>query len=372
MQDDPRWSDPTKLPMSNGPLGQTTPPAVPQFRLDANGQLVEFLVSFPIHIVDDQPWAPLQCKFGERLAFIQKPLSIMHGYGPPGRIGNEVPDAFCSIIRAHSLPDATQRNYPTQSELWPIIQRLLTWMRVKARHYWLLHGHAGFDTLYRGSVMNQDESQIAQRNFATYGRNLIVRPLEQDLWLTFVNELNTDAEPPVSESIFCDALISAVAGDEVKAVLELGVAVEIEITQLLTDVSRTLPRTAQKGKFAAKGERDKFFEKLAVWPQKLGLDEAKSFDPTGNFKQWFDLVRELYKLRGKVAHSGKLSSTAGHSALDYLMATNVLFDYCREQRRGAGVPIYSYPATRRPFQQIVLFNTGELSAETNTVVGAVT
>jgi hypothetical protein len=342
---------------------------VPQFRLAADGQLVEFLVSFPIHIVDDQPWAPLLCKLGSRLVAIEKPLAIMHGYAPAGRIGNEVPDAFCSIIRVHCLTDATPATYPQQSELWPIIERLLTWMRVKARHYWLLHGHAGFDTLYRGSVMTQEASQIGQRNFATYGRNLIVRPLEQDLWATFSNEINSKAEPPVSESIFCDALVSAVAGDEAKAVLELGVAAEIEITHLLTDVSRIQPKTAQKNKFVKKGERDKFYEKLAEWPEKLGLQKAQTFDPIGNSSQWFNLLLELYKLRGSVAHSGKVVSVTGRSPTEYLMATNVLFDYCREQRRSAGIPIYSYPATRSPFQQIVLFREGEISAETNTVVG---
>lgn len=369
---DPRWHDPGKLPISNGCLALTPPPDTPQFRFDADGQIFEFLVSFPIHIVDDKPWAPLRCKLGTRAISIQKPISVSQGCAPSGRIGNEVSDAFCSVIRVYCPPDGAQGNYPKQTELWPIIERLLRWIRVKARHYWVLHGGTGFDTLYRGSVMTQEGSQIGQRNFATYGPNLIVRPLEEDLWLTFATEISSNAEPPVSESIFCDALISAVAGDEVKAVLELGVAVETEITQLLTDVSRVPPKTAQKSKFAAKGERDKFYEKLAVWPQKLGLQEAQAFGSTGKFKQWFDLVREVYKLRGSVAHSGKLPYTTGNSVMSYLMAANVLFDYCREQRRNTGTPIYSYSATRSPFQQILLFRDGVVSGETNTASSSLT
>ena len=368
---DPRWDDPKNPPLSNGPLTQVTPPTVPQFRLAANGQLIEFLLSFPMHIVDAQPWSPLECKLGSQLISIEKPASMMHGYTPPGRIGNEVPDAFCSIIRVHSLQDTAQQNYPKPNEVWPIVERLLVWMRVKARHYWLLHGHSGFDTLYRGSVLTQEPPQMSQRNFATYGRNLIVRPLAQDLWLTLRQEIDSNAEPPVSESIFCDALISAVAGDEVKAVLELGVAVEIEITQLLTDVSKAAPKTPQKVKFANKGERDRFPEKFAVWPQKLGLPSVQNFDPTGKFSSWSDLVRELYRFRNNVAHSGKLRPTTGHTAINYLMAANMLFDYCREQRRAVGIPIYSYPGTRRPFEQIVLFKDGVVSGETNTVTGAV-
>ena len=363
---DSRWNDATNPPLSNGPFAATTPPVEPRFRLDADGQLVEFLIPFPIHLVDEQPWEPLRCKLGNQIVSIQKPLSIVQGYAPAGRIGNEVSGALCSIIRVHCAPEATQGNYPRPGELWPIVEQLLTWMRVKARHYWLLHGHGGFDTSYRGSVMTQSGSQRGQRNFASYGRTLIVRPLEQDLWLTFAEEINSNAQPPVAESIFCDALMSAVAGDEAKAVLELGVAAEIEITQLLADVSRTPPETHQKIKFAVRGERDCFYDKLAVWPEKLGLQKAQTFDPFGNFQEWLDLLRELYKFRGGVAHSGRLASSTGESATNYLMAANVLFAYCREQRRRAGVSVYSYPGTRSPFQQIVLFREGEIFAETST------
>lgn len=368
---DNRWSHPNKIPVSNGPYAQVTPAHVPRFRLAGDGQTIEFLVSFPIHIVDDQPWAPLECKLGNRIVSIQKPLSVAHGYEPPGRIGNQVPDAFCSIIRVHCACNAREQAYPKPSELWSIVEKLLRWMRVKARHYWLLHGYTGFDSVCRGSVLVQEASQIGQCNFAIYGSKLIVRPLEQELWLTFTNEINSGAEPPASESVFCDALISAVTGDESKAILELGVAAEIEITRLLADVSSTPPRTQQKAKFAAKGERDKFYEKLTVWPKKLGLQEIHSFDPTGRFKNWTDLVVELYKLRGSVAHSGKLVSDGGQPVASYLIATNVLFDYSREQRRTAGVPIYSYPGTRRPSEQIVAFTDEGLSSETNMAIGPI-
>jgi hypothetical protein len=368
---DKRWNDPNQIPMTNGPYAQVTPPPVARFRLAGDGQIIEFLVSFPIHIVDEQPWASLQCKLGTRLVSIQKPLCVMHGYHPPGRIGNQVPDAFCSIIRVHCPSDVRDRTYPKPSELWPLVERLLRWMRVKARHYWLLHGYTGFDSLCRGSVLIQDGSQIGQRNFAIYGSNLIVCPIEQDLWLTFTNEINSGAEPPASESIFCDALISAVTGDEVKAVLELGVAAEVEITRLLADVSCAPPATHQKNRFSVKGEWDSFYKKLKEWPKKLGLQEAQSFDPIGRFKDWLDLVLELYRLRGGVAHSGKLGPILSRPVTTYLMATNILFAYAREQRRIAGVPVYSYPEMHGPFEQIVAFTDGVLSSETNTAIGPV-
>ena len=185
------------------------------------------------------------------------------------------PDAFCSIVRAGCKHQPNAAAYPKPGEVWSLVEVLLSWIRVKARHYWLLHGHTGFGALYRGSVMSQEGRQIAQRNFVSYGRILIVRPLDEPLWLSIRNELTSGAEVPVSDSVFCDALFSAVAGDEMKALLELGVAAEIEITQLLVNVSQTPPHTPKKREFITdRGDWDGFGKKLQDWPQELGLQEA--------------------------------------------------------------------------------------------------
>ncbi|HKZ52434.1 MAG TPA: hypothetical protein VJ085_04045, partial [Candidatus Acidoferrales bacterium] len=170
-------------------------------------------------------------------------------------------------------------------------------------------------------------NRIDQRNFATYGPNLVVRPLSRELWNTLSDEVARQCEPPVSESIFCDGLVSLVAGDQLKALLELGVACEIELTRLLDDVARIPPDLAAKSEYI---EREspwpKFSEKLEVWPEKLGLERSEVFTLPGLPRDWVDTVKDLYKLRNSVAHSGKLISTASSTSVSmYLFAANALF-----------------------------------------------
>jgi len=368
---DTRWDNPQQIPLSNGPLRLSTPPTVPTVRFAEDGQLIEFLLPFPVHIVDPGQWAALECSVENRTVLIQKPIPVVQPYEPLGRIGNESPDAFCAIVRVACKHDPDVAAYPKPGEVWPLVEGLLGWIRTKARHYWLLHGQAGFGALYRGSLMTQEAPRIAQRNFLSYGRNLIVRPLDEPLWLSIRNELTSGTEIPVSESVLCDALISVVAGDEMKALLELGVAAEIEITQLLVNVSRMPPDTPMKREFITKeGDWDKFAKKLQVWPQELGLQEAALFNPAGISKDWVTVVKELYNFRGSVAHSGKLrAGAAAKNVSAYVFATNALFAYCREQRARAGVADYSYPASRTPYDQIVVLKEGEMYGETSPAVG---
>lgn len=58
-------------------------------------------------------------------------------------------------------------------------------------------------------------------------------------------------EPPIVESLFCDALLSVVTGEELKAVLELGVSAETAITELLLKTADIPPATPKKRKFLA-------------------------------------------------------------------------------------------------------------------------
>lgn len=363
---DPRWDNPQHIPLSNGPMRAATPPSVPNFRFAQDGRQIEFLLPFPMHIVDASQWPALECEAGGRPVSIQKPVPVVQPYEPPERIGNESPDAFCSIVRVDQRHEPNGA-YTKPAEVWPLVEALLSWIRVKARHYWLLHGQAGFGAVYRGSVMTQEGQRIAQQNVVTYGRNLIVRPLDEGLWVSIRNELIGRAEVPVSESILCDALISAVAGDEMKAVLELGVAAEIEITQLLVNVSGTLPDTLKKREFRTKGgDWEPFARKLRHWPQELGLQEATLFSRPGIPKDWVAVLKELYSFRGSVAHSGKLRAGAtAKNASAYIFAANALFEYSREQRAVARIPDYSYPSSRRPYDQLVAFKDGEMSAESS-------
>src|SRR5713226_10317130 len=171
---DTRWDNPQHVPLSNGPIRITTPPATPSFRFAEDGQLIEFLLPFPMHIVDDRQWAMLDCEVGGRPVFIQRPIPVVQPYEPPGRIGNETPDAFCTIVRVGCKHDPNA-GYLKPVEAWPLVVALLGWIRVKGRHYWLLQGKAGVGALYRGSGMKQEGQMIAQYNFASYDRVLTVR-----------------------------------------------------------------------------------------------------------------------------------------------------------------------------------------------------
>jgi hypothetical protein len=181
-------------------------------------------------------------------------------------IGNEPPDTFCSILRVGcthnpSLP------YPSAGDLWPLVERLCEWIRIKCRHYWLLHGQAGFSATLHASVLTQQANTISQKNVVCYGQTLIVLSLDLNLWQSIEAELLANIAPPVSEALFCDALISAFGGDEIKAVLELGVAAEVEITDLLSNAVNTAPITAAKKKFIK--QQPRFAPKLLEWPQKV-------------------------------------------------------------------------------------------------------
>jgi hypothetical protein len=354
------------IPLANGPLVGTTPPPVPSIRLNENAQLLEFLVPYPMRIEDANPWQPIEANIENKKLFIEKPALSTKRLEPDGIVGNETADAFCTIFRV-TCPKEASETFPLPADVWSVVEELLTWIRVKARHYWLLHGFESFGALYRGSEFQREGNQVGQRNMLAYGQNLIVEPLTKALWSSMSQQLNSKQHPPVSESLFCDALVSAVSGDESKAVLELGVAAEVEVTRMLTEVANTLPNSPQKAKFRNKGERDKFGQKFSDWPLRLGLEDAPAFKMKGLYSGWTDIVKDLYKMRNGVAHSGKLHSNR-HIG-EYVFSANALFAYCRAQREKAGVGVYSYPAGEFPYHQLIGFRTGIFTIQTSMTTG---
>ncbi len=52
---DTRWDDPTHIPLTNGPIRTVTAPNAPKYALDSDGQVIEYLMPFPMHIVDPSP-----------------------------------------------------------------------------------------------------------------------------------------------------------------------------------------------------------------------------------------------------------------------------------------------------------------------------
>lgn len=365
---DTRWSDPNKMSMTNGPIRTISPPASVQVNFRKDMQLIEFMLPFPMHIVDPDPWPVIEGRFKDRQVLYYKPVMSMKGFDPDGRIGNESPDAYCTILRV-TCDSVEFQPFPQPRELWRAVQRVCEWIRIKARHHWLLHGQTGFGAVFRGTIVQQMGNRVESNNFATYVPAVLVKPLSKAVWESIGAELQSPLEPPVHESLFCDALLSAAAGEETNAILQLGVAAEIAITNLLLDAAGSGATTPPKRKFIAKGERESFYEKLGEWPAKLGLLSANSFNPKGGVKQWQDTVKELYSFRGSVAHTGRVKSSSVQKHISsYVFATNVLFRYCREQRIAAGLPIYSYPTGEDPADQLVAFTDAVLDSVAGSAV----
>lgn len=154
MTQDTRWVNPDHLPLTNGPIRTVTAPVTRKFALDSDGQEIEYLLPYPMHIVDPSPWRPLEFVREGTPLRVQRPIFVMSTYEPDGRIGNEAPDAYCTIIRVRT-PVGTKLG---GDDGWKVIEALLRWIRIKSRHFWLLHGITGFGALYRGSVLTRQAS----------------------------------------------------------------------------------------------------------------------------------------------------------------------------------------------------------------------
>jgi hypothetical protein len=176
-------------------------------------------------------------------------------------------------------------------------------------------------------------------------------------------ELETDAELPLADSIYCDSLLSIVAGDVLKALLEAGVAMEVALTRLLVDVSTTQPSSPAKASFIRKdGDRHPFGRKFSEWTEKLGLDPIGSFTFDGAPPKWHETALELYKLRNGVAHGGQVGiSSTFHEVVKAMFSAGALLQYCRSQREQLGLPVFSMPANISPWQQVMLCHDAHFS-----------
>jgi hypothetical protein len=356
--EDLRWENPAHEPLSNGPIRTVTGPAQLTYAFDSDRREMEYLLAFPFHIVDPSSWPPIEIEKNGIPITIHRPLTAVTTHKSGIQFGNEEADAYCTVIRL-STP---VRFEISPDDGWEIVKRLLEWIRVKCRHYWLLHGITGFGATYRGTLFVRDGKTVSQQNLAMYGPNVIVNPLTRDLWLSITSELQYDIELPLADSIYCDSLVSIVAGDTMKALLEAGVAMEIALTKLLVDVSLTGPSSAAKSNFKRnEGDRHPFGKKLCEWTKKLGLQEIETFTFEGIPPTWDVTVRELYKLRNGVAHGGYIGVGANfHEVIKSMFAASALLQYCRIQRLRLGLSVYSMPSDITPWQQVRLCHDGRM------------
>jgi hypothetical protein len=347
--------------ISSGPIRTPAVPAAPKQIFSADGQVIEYLVSCPMHTIDGKDWPPIQITVNGSQINLQRPIHVSTPYQPEMRVGNEAAEAFCTILRLQTPPDTEL----SAQDGWKIIERLLAWIRIKCRHYWVFHGFTGFGAMYRGTVFTKNGRDLSVQNIASYAPGVVVYPLTEAVWLSIREELENETEIPVSDAIFCDALHSVAARDEVKALLEAGVAVEVAITQLLKDVSSVPPASPARMKFNKNGDRDSFRKKLTEWPQLLGLEQASDFRCPEMHGTWVQTVQELYQLRNAVAHSGTFEPlTSATGVMSLVFAANTLLEYCRVQRSRVGLKSYSMPDGRTPLQQLLSCNNAVLYTNT--------
>lgn len=343
----------------NSPMRIVTAPSITSVSSPPHSQILEFLQPYPTYIEDREDWPPLVCNIANRTVEIHKPIGSVKHYEPDGRIGNEKLEGFGCAIQVCVTPEAG-RHQLLHSDVWPTIESLLAWIRVRARHFWLLHGAYGHGARYRGSEFHRVGDRIQQTNFGQYSPAVIVRPLSKTIWAAIEKELKSGKSPPVSESIFCDALLSISAGDEMKGALELGVACEVEVTSLLDEVAHRHPDRQDAVEYLARNAKRNFpgfASKLKHWTVRCGLPGPEKYSSGSVPGDWIDTVQELYNLRNAIAHSGKLSE-GNHRLPKYVVATNALFRYCRKVRIAdelGGKP--EFPENEAPEQIVALLGS---------------
>jgi hypothetical protein len=359
------WNNPSHMPLSNGPIRTVNGPAQPTHALDSDRSEMEYLLPFPFHATDPNPW-PAICFLSKGIPItIYRPIGTTARHSTPIQMGNEEADAYCTVIRV-SRPSSFELS---SDDGWLVVKRLLEWIRVKCRHYWLLHGINGFGAAYRGTMFSKEGNTITQQNLAMYGPNVIVNPITKEIWATLAAAMQEDIEVPIEDSLYCDALLSIVAGDSVKALLEAGVAVEVALTKLLVDVSTSLPLTPSKNSFIKKdGDRQPFGKKLTEWTRVLGLESIETFADHGNMPNWHVVARDLYKLRNGVAHAGANPGIGWADAVQKMFAAGSLLEYCRAQRIRSGLAGFSMPSGMRLIDQVRYCHNAHISTTSQKLV----
>lgn len=335
-----RGDDPNRPPIWNGLPRMTTPPDTPTKPMSENGQLFEFLFPYPIHIFDSTDWPPLRIAQDGTEIFLLKPISTPVTATEQLAVGNESPDLFCSNVRAVVLK--TFQGFPaTHDRVFEIVRHALQWMRVLSRQFWIGTGAAGVAAASRGSAFNMDGVFVTQMNYALYGSTVLVRALPLRFWEPLGHCVASGAPVPVSESIYCDALASFASGDSVRCLVELGVAVEIELTKLLDEIAAVSPDANGAAKYHREKRDLTFKQRLLTATAWLHATNPKQFVIPDMPADWAEQLLSLYKFRSTAAHEGRAVITdcetgprplAAGDLQSFIFSTEVLYRWASAQR----------------------------------------
>jgi hypothetical protein len=90
--------------LSSGPIRTPVAPAFPQRLFSADGQVIEYLVSCPMHTIDSEDWRPINIALNVGQIYLQRPIHVSTPYQPEKRFGNEDAEAYCTILRLQTPP----------------------------------------------------------------------------------------------------------------------------------------------------------------------------------------------------------------------------------------------------------------------------
>jgi hypothetical protein len=314
--------------------------------------LVTYVFPVPSEIrVEDGNWSCLSFERDGKSVSIQKPYPrtqfdwqwdslTVHSRTPPPKewlefeAGREEYDTSLITVEVVFPAEPTEENLQKETPgfVVPVLQQVISWIRVLTRQYWL--GYYGRSFRLQKHVMYMGEGKQRKRHHMggtgwgfEYGKSL-----DATTWAEIGAKLALGARPRPSQIFFCDALLDIQEGDLEQAVLALGVSCEIEVFILTQDILAQKDEEFQRlfEEFMRPSFEDSF--KLL---KKLGCDPFSDFD-----KKAACLVRRLYEARGKAAHRGgcyyvenreKVFITSP-GIIEYVVAVERLFAWSDAQR----------------------------------------
>lgn len=369
-----RGDDPHRPPMWNGLPRMTTPTQVPTRPMADDGQLFEFLFPYPIHIFDSSEWPPLRITRDGIEIHLLKPMTTPVTAKEQLAAGNECPDLYFSNVRAVVL--TTSQGYPTTHDrVFEIVRHTLQWVRILSRQFWIGIGSVGVAAASRGSVFTTEGAAVRQMNYAVFGSTILVRALPLRFWVPLGACVTNNEPVPVSESIYCDGLASFAAGDIVRCLVELGIAGEIELSNLLDDSARLNPSSAGAKKYRKERRTMSFEQRLLTCPSWLGAESVGNFTVPNMPPDWVEKLLLLYRFRNKAAHEGRAVVSDGTGSIrplapgelqSFIFSMEVFYRWSKEQRMKLGLIVPGMSIDRS--QQIIAI-LGDPQARSGLVMG---
>lgn len=258
-------------------------------------------------------WEPLSFQRGGLQVCIPKPISeaslyikIQPGNGPVMfDISRGTPGSALHLwttmvsVRlksAHEIP-GNEIDQTFQATALEVFHDFRSWIRVLTRQHWIGFQNSAFPQLdFNVNVITGNLKRPLRTAGTSTGFDYW-KVLDQSTWNALGEKLANGRAPSAGQLFFCEGLVAMGNGDLAQAVVELGIACELEVYSTIVDVHRVRNATLESLK---KIERIKFSRKVRL----LGSLNGNSF-------RRFDakaarLVNALYGMRGAAIHRADL------------------------------------------------------------------